>query len=84
MVQITLKIDGMSCSMCENHICDALRKVTDGKAKVTASHGKGTAEILQDGPPDVARIKSAVKETGYRVTDVKVEPYEGKKRRFGR
>ncbi len=84
MVQVTLKIDGMSCSMCENHICDALRKVSDGKAKVSASHAKGTAKIIQDGLPDVARMKSAVKETGYVVTDVSVEPYKGNRRRFDR
>ncbi|MCD8045428.1 MAG: cation transporter [Clostridiales bacterium] len=78
MNKVTLTIDGMSCGMCEAHVCEAIRKVL-GNAKISASHTKGTAEIILDGPPDVARIKSAVKETGYRVTDVKVEPYEKKK-----
>ncbi len=83
MNKVTLTIDGMSCSMCETHVCEAIRKVTDKKAKVSASHTKGTAEIILDGVPDLARIKSAVKETGYKVTDANVEPYE-KKGRFGR
>ena len=25
MYQITLKIDGMACSMCESHVCDTIR-----------------------------------------------------------
>ncbi len=83
MNKVILTIDGMSCGMCESHVCDAIRKETDKKAKVSASHTKGTAEIIMDGMPDVARIKSAVKATGYRVTDVSVEPYE-KKGRSGR
>ncbi|MCC8141221.1 MAG: hypothetical protein LIO56_01615 [Lachnospiraceae bacterium] len=69
--------------MCEGHVCGAIRDVVDKKAKIQASHAKGTAEILMDGIPDVARIKAAVNATGYKVTDVCVEPYE-KKGRFGR
>ncbi len=79
MNKITLKIDGMMCGMCEAHVSDAIRNVCDKKTKVTASHTEGTAEIIMDGAPDIARIKSAVKETGYKVLDVNVEPYEKKK-----
>ena len=32
MVQITLKIDGMACGMCESHVNDAVR--TDRKSVV--------------------------------------------------
>ncbi len=83
MNKVILTIDGMSCGMCETHVCEAIRKEVDRKAKVSASHTKGTAEILLDGEPDVARLKAAVGATGYKVTDVRVEPYE-KKGRFGR
>ncbi len=74
MYKVTLTIDGMYCGMCEAHICDALRKVCDNKAKVSASHTKGTAEIILEGQPDVAGLKRAVKETGYKVLNVKAEP----------
>ncbi len=84
MNKVTLKIDGMMCGMCEAHVADALRKVCDKKAKVSASHASGTAEIIVDGSPDIAAIKSAVKETGYKVLDVSVEPYEKKRSLFGR
>lgn len=77
MVKVTLKIDGMMCGMCESHVNDAVRRVCEAK-KVTSSHTAGTTEIILEGQPDVARIKAAVKETGYKVTGVQVEPYEKK------
>ncbi len=73
MKKITLQIDGMMCGMCEAHVSDAIREVCDKGAKVSASHTAGTAQILTNEQPDVARIRKAVKQTGYRVTGVNVE-----------
>ena len=42
MLQITVGVDGMACSMCEAHVSDAIRKAFPVK-KVTASHTKGQA-----------------------------------------
>lgn len=69
----------MSCGMCEAHVNDAIRKVCGEKVKVSSSHTGGTAEILLDGAPDIARIKSALKADGYKVLEVNVEPYEKRK-----
>ncbi len=80
MNKVTLKVEGMMCGMCEAHVCDAIRKVCDEKAKVSASHTAGTAEVILEDVPDVARIKAAIQETGYKVLDAKVEPYEKKKK----
>ncbi len=80
MNQVTLQIDGMMCGMCEAHVCDAIRKVCGEKAKVSASHTAGTATIVLDEAPDIARIKHAIRETGYTVKGVTVAPFE--KRRF--
>ncbi len=82
MNKVILTIDGMSCGMCETHVCEAIRKVTGKKTKVSASHTKGTAEIITEETPDVARIKSAVNQTGYKVLNVNVEPYEKKRGLF--
>ena len=79
MNKIVLTIDGMMCGHCEAHVCDTLRKECDSKAKVSASHTTGLAEIITEEQPDIARLKAAVSETGYKVTDVRVEPYEKKK-----
>ena len=49
MVQITLKIDGMACGMCESHINDAVRSAFPVK-KVTSSHTKGETVILAEQP----------------------------------
>ncbi|MCD7807642.1 MAG: ATPase P [Lachnospiraceae bacterium] len=78
MNKITLKIDGMQCGMCEAHVNDAIRKACGERVKVSSSHTTGTAEILLEAVPDIARIKTAVKAEGYRVLDVNVEPYEKK------
>ena len=40
MQQITLKIDGMMCGMCESHINESIRNNFSVK-KVTSSHTKG-------------------------------------------
>lgn len=77
MVKISLKIDGMACSMCEAHICDTIRRAFPVK-KVSASHGKGTAEIIAETAPDEQALKSAIAATGYTVTDIHTEPYEKK------
>ena len=47
MVQITVGVDGMACSMCEAHVSDAIRKAFPVK-KVTASHTKGQAVIVAE------------------------------------
>ncbi len=78
MTKITMKVEGMMCGMCEAHVCDAIRKVCDGKPKITASHSTGLVEIILDTPPDVARMKNAVKGTGYKVLDVQSENIEKK------
>ncbi len=73
MNKVTLKIDGMMCPMCEAHVKEAIRKACDESAKVSASHTEGKAVVELKGQPDIARIKTAVKETGYKVLDVNVE-----------
>ncbi len=45
MVQLTLRIDGMSCGMCESHVNDTIRQKFNVK-KVTSSHKKGETVIM--------------------------------------
>ena len=49
MIETTVKIDGMMCGMCEAHVSDVIRSKFNIK-KVSASHSKGQAVILSDGP----------------------------------
>ena len=75
MLKVTMKIDGMSCGMCEAHINDAIRKVFSVK-KVTSSHRKGITELLIQDAVDTQLLKHAVEEFEYKVLDIRCEPYE--------
>lgn len=78
MIKTTLKIDGMMCSMCESHINDTVRSACKIKS-VKSSHSKGTTEIISERPLDETVLKEAIGKTGYKVIDVKSEPYEKKR-----
>ena len=82
MIQVTLKIDGMMCGMCESHINDCIRSHFQIK-KVTSSHTKGETIITAETAPDLDKLKAAIAETGYTVTDAKVETIEKKSGLFG-
>ena len=51
MIQTTVQVSGMACSMCEAHVNDAVRSALNVK-KVTSSHVKGETVILSDEPLD--------------------------------
>lgn len=82
MVQITLKIDGMACGMCESHINDAVRAKFPVK-KVTSSHTKGETVILSEEDISEEALRAVIEPTGYKVLGYVSEPYE-KKGLFGR
>ena len=77
MVQITLKIDGMMCGMCESHVNDAIRRAFPVK-KVTSSHTKGQTVILSEEAIDHEKLRAAVNGTGYTVLSIEQSPYEKK------
>ncbi len=78
MIKTTLKIEGMSCSMCEAHICDTIRKAVPGAKKVAASHGKGVASFLSESQVPEAQLKAAIDATGYTCLSAETVPYEKK------
>mgnify|MGYP001782957273 FL=1 len=81
MVQITLKIDGMACGMCESHVNDAVRAKFPVK-KVTSSHTKGETVILSEEDISEEALRAVIEPTGYKVLGYASEPYE-KKGLFG-
>ena len=78
MVQITLKIQGMMCGMCESHINDAIRQAFPVK-KVTSSHTKGETVILADQAIPKSQLAPVIEKIGYQLTEVNCVPYEKKK-----
>ena len=77
MYQITVKVDGMQCGMCEAHVNDAVRGALPVK-KVTSSHRKGETVILCEQPMGEEAIRPVIEKSGYRVTSVSCLPYEKK------
>ena len=71
MIETTVKIDGMMCSMCESHVNDAIRNHLNVK-KVSASHSKGEATIISEDPISEG-------DSGYTILSVSSKPYEKKK-----
>ena len=79
MEQVTLKIEGMHCSMCEAHVSDAIRRALPKAKKVKASHRKGVAPFLVEEGVDFTPGIQGVEAKGYRVLGSEKGPM---KRRF--
>ncbi len=77
MIQYTVDVEGMACSMCEAHVNDAVRKAFSVK-KVTSSHSKGQTQILSEKELDEEALRQAISATGYRVLAIRSQPYEKK------
>ena len=74
MLEITLKINGMACGMCEAHINDAIRQAFKVK-KVSSSHSKGETVIIAEEIDD-ERIREVIEKTGYKLVEIQKAPYE--------
>lgn len=77
MIQTTVKVSGMACSMCEAHINDAIRKALSVD-KVSSSHSKGETVILSQEPLNEQVIRDTINATGYTAGEIHSEPYEKK------
>ena len=82
VIKTTMKIEGMMCSMCEAHVCDAIRKAVPAAKKVAASRSKKEASFLTEEPVDNESLKAAIDATGYNCLGIESAPYE-KKGLFG-
>ena len=64
MIQTTVKVSGMACSMCEAHINDTIRTAFPVE-KVSSSHSKGETVILSKEPLGENALRAAINATGY-------------------
>lgn len=67
MEKIILKIDGMHCSMCEAHVCDAIRKALPSAKSVKANHHQGEASFVVPDGEETKGVEEALNGLGYRV-----------------
>ncbi|MBQ7161700.1 MAG: heavy-metal-associated domain-containing protein [Clostridia bacterium] len=77
MIKTTVKIEGMSCGMCEAHVNEAIRAAVKPK-KVTSDHKSGFTEIISDQPVSVDALRRILDPTGYKVITAVSAPYEKK------
>ncbi|MBO7426898.1 MAG: heavy-metal-associated domain-containing protein [Clostridiales bacterium] len=78
MLLVTMKIDGMACTMCESHIKDKIRNSYPEAKKIKASYKSGEVSFVIDGNVDEKSIEAKIEETGYKVINYNEEPYEKK------
>ena len=77
MIQYTIAVDGMACSMCGAHINDAVRKAFPVK-KVTSSRSKKETTVLTETELDEDALRAAISATGYEVGEIRKEPWAKK------
>ena len=77
MNKIILKVEGMSCGMCEAHINEAVRK-TKGVKKVNADRTKGEVIVIAQDDTNIKDIKDVIAQQGYHAISENNEPYEEK------
>ena len=77
MIQTTVEVGGMACSMCEAHINDTVRNAFPVET-VSSSHSKGKTVILSKEPLDENALRAAIEATGYQVGTIHSAPYEKK------
>lgn len=76
MLQITAKIDGMMCGMCEAHVKDAVRQAFPDAKKINASASKGelTFIIEEELPTPILKheLKAHLDNTGYKLGELTI------------
>ena len=77
MTRYIVRIDGMMCARCEEHMNEAVKSRFKVKS-VESSHSERQTVIVTDQPLDVEELGRLVAQTGYTLIDIIVEPY-GKK-----
>lgn len=66
-MEVTLKVEGLMCPKCEARVKKALEALT-GVESAVADRVTGTA-LVKGENLDVAALRAAVEEAGYKVTD---------------
>lgn len=78
-----LKIDGMRCPMCEEHVNDAMRKAFGDDIKVKSNHRKGTCTFRSDKVLPSEEAAKPLSDQGYRLLSFTMhEEEEKEKKRF--
>lgn len=77
MIETTIKIDGMMCPMCENHVNETIRDGFNVK-KVKSSHVTGETVITSKESIEKLSLEKAIIALGYKVLDISEKEIEKK------
>ena len=66
MKELTIDVEGIECSGCENRSQNAVETI-DGVKSVVASHEKGTVTIVADENVSENEIKNTIQDIGFEV-----------------
>ena len=72
MIKTIVKINGMMCNMCENHVNKAISGNFPVES-VKADHEKGICEIVSAQALDEEKLKAVIADTGYEFVSAEVE-----------
>lgn len=76
MTKTTVKIEGMMCSMCENHVTRKIKEAFPEINKISSSHSKGITVIISENEYTLQELSDVLKNTGYTVVSIESEPYK--------
>lgn len=62
----SLNVQGMSCNHCKSSVTKAVASVP-GVADVNVDLEKGTASWTEKSPVDIEKVKTAIRDMGFRV-----------------
>ena len=81
MIETTLGIEGMACSMCEAHVNDAIRRHFDVRS-AKSSRRRRRCVVVSEEPLDEGLVRSVISGAGYELTSMESVPYR-RRRLFG-
>ena len=73
MNRYVLRIDGMKCPMCEEHVSSLIKGHVDRAIRVKADHTKNTCTVLSDIELSEEAFENAFRGSGYRMEGIEKE-----------
>lgn len=67
-MEISLNVEGMMCSGCENRVQNSLKTI-EGVTDVVASHTNKKVTVTTNGNVDKIVLKNAIEDLGYEVKE---------------
>ncbi len=83
MYKYTVRIEGMVCDVCAEHICEAIKESIHDANEVSCSHKSGEASFESNDDVSKEQMNVIIKNTGYKFKSIsKSKVKAGKKSGF--